>query len=297
MADSPAISVVIPCFNGAQYLGEAIQSALTQTYPPVEIIVVDDGSEDNSAEIAESFGPPVRVLRQANSGESVARNKAWELTTGDWIALLDADDRWLPEKLARQIALIDAGVVAIHTPYRTFGVSADIVDRSHIPAEVRYTPEYLSVHSFICPSSLLVRRDVKARFPTWTRYGEDKLFCLDLFREGSFRMTEQILTEVRKHPTNQSGSQAVEIEWHGTMLQWLELHASELRPAQIEQIKRGWRGRLVRAAMLAWRRGDRAEFQAYRSYIQQSGSFYRPFCRLGISHAWAGIKQALGVRR
>ena len=296
MMSSPTISVVIPCYNGAAYLGDAVESALSQTYAVSEIIVVDDGSEDDSVAIASAFGPPVRVLTQTNQGESVARNKGWELATGSWIAFLDADDRWLPEKLAQQVALIEENVVCVHTPYRTFGDSEGVVDRSQIPAVVRYTSEYLSVHSFISPASMIVRSDAKARFPTWTRFGEDKMFCLDLFREGEFRMTDTVLTEVRRHSDNQSGSHAIEIEWHKSMLQWLELHEAELFHEQIQQINRGWQGRLVRAAMLAWRRGDRAEFQTYRKYIQQFGPFYRPFCRLGISHAWGGLKHALGVR-
>jgi len=77
--------------------------------------VIDDGSSDNSAEIAAAFGPPVRVLRQPNQGESVARNRGMEEARGSWIAFLDADDLWRPRKLESQLALVDDGVVAVHT--------------------------------------------------------------------------------------------------------------------------------------------------------------------------------------
>src|SRR4051812_13046945 len=100
----PTISVVIPCYNGALYLRETLESALAQNYAPLEILVVDDGSEDDSAAIAESCGAPVRVIRQPNQGESVARNRGIDEARGDWVAFLDADDLWEPEKLERQVA-------------------------------------------------------------------------------------------------------------------------------------------------------------------------------------------------
>ncbi|MBZ5618087.1 MAG: glycosyltransferase [Acidobacteriia bacterium] len=73
---TPAFSAVIPVYNSGPYLRPAIESALAQTTPPVEIIVIDDGSTDGSAEVAESFGPPVKVLRQSNRGQGAARNAA-----------------------------------------------------------------------------------------------------------------------------------------------------------------------------------------------------------------------------
>jgi glycosyltransferase involved in cell wall biosynthesis len=88
MTGQVRISVVIPCFNGAQFLRETLESVRHQTYPAHEVIVVDDGSTDDSAAIA---GPPVRVIRQTNQGESVARNRGIDEATANWIAFLDAD--------------------------------------------------------------------------------------------------------------------------------------------------------------------------------------------------------------
>ena len=96
---SQSVTVIIPCYNGAAYLREAIDSALDQTHPPLEVIVIDDGSTDDSAAIAESYGPPVCVIRQENQGESVARNRGIDEAKGDWVAFLDADDLWKPTKL------------------------------------------------------------------------------------------------------------------------------------------------------------------------------------------------------
>jgi len=98
MAD---IAVVIPAYNAARYIAEAIESVLAQTLPPAEIIVVDDGSTDATAEVAGGF-PGVMVLRQAHRGVSAARNAAVEASRAPFIAFLDADDIWLPRKLEVQ---------------------------------------------------------------------------------------------------------------------------------------------------------------------------------------------------
>lgn len=102
------ISVVIPVHNGERYLAEAIHSVLAQAHPRTEIIVVDDGSTDNSATIALAFGPPVRLVKQANLGPAGARNAGVRQAVGDMLAFLDADDLWEPDKLARQIKALHA---------------------------------------------------------------------------------------------------------------------------------------------------------------------------------------------
>jgi glycosyltransferase involved in cell wall biosynthesis len=107
MNPQPSISVIIPVYNGERYLQEAIQSVLDQTYPVHEIIVIDDGSTDRSVEIAQQFSQ-VTLLTQANRGAAAARNLGLQSAHGELIAFLDADDRWLPEKLAIQTnALIE----------------------------------------------------------------------------------------------------------------------------------------------------------------------------------------------
>ena len=94
----PAISVVIPCRNGAEFLGEALDSVRAQTLAPLEVIVVDDRSSDASAEVARAHG--ATVLRTAEpGGTAVARNLGWRHARGELIAFLDADDRWRPRHL------------------------------------------------------------------------------------------------------------------------------------------------------------------------------------------------------
>jgi glycosyltransferase involved in cell wall biosynthesis len=97
------VSVIIPVYNCEKYLAAAIESVLTQTYQNTEIIVVDDGSTDNSAEVAKSFGSSVRYYFHHNRGLGVTRNRGMELIKGDFFAFLDADDIWLENKLIHQL--------------------------------------------------------------------------------------------------------------------------------------------------------------------------------------------------
>src|SRR5947208_1919794 len=98
---SPLVSVVIPVFNRHRYVREAIESVLAQTYPAVEVVVTDDGSTDETPDVLRSFGDRIRVITQPNAGIAAARNVAVGAARGSLIALLDSDDRWLPNKLER----------------------------------------------------------------------------------------------------------------------------------------------------------------------------------------------------
>jgi len=103
----PLVSVVIPAYNAERWVRETIASVIAQTYRPLEVLVVDDGSTDGTVAIAESFGDPVTVVRQANSGAAAARNAGIARSTGEYVALLDADDLWDPAKLAVQVGELE----------------------------------------------------------------------------------------------------------------------------------------------------------------------------------------------
>ncbi|MDP2833081.1 MAG: glycosyltransferase family A protein [Pseudomonadota bacterium] len=108
MPDSPLVSVVIPTWNSAATLPRAIDSVLAQTWARREIIVVDDGGTDASLALLADYGERVRVVSQTNGGPASARNRGLREARGQYVAFLDADDHWLPEKLERQVALLDA---------------------------------------------------------------------------------------------------------------------------------------------------------------------------------------------
>ncbi|HWL10175.1 MAG TPA: glycosyltransferase family A protein [Planctomicrobium sp.] len=111
----PKISAVIPAYNAEATIARTLESVLAQTVQPHEIIVVDDGSRDQTARIVQTFGPHVKLIQQTNSGPSAARNHGVRVATGDWIAFLDSDDAWLPEKLELQIKTLNSDVALSHT--------------------------------------------------------------------------------------------------------------------------------------------------------------------------------------
>lgn len=102
------VSVIIPVFDGEKYLAEAVESALAQTHPLVEVMVVNDGSSDSSGDIAEGFGDAITVIHQERAGNGAARNRGVEESKGQLLSFLDADDRWHREKLQREYELLEA---------------------------------------------------------------------------------------------------------------------------------------------------------------------------------------------
>ena len=136
MNDQPLVSVIIPVYNGAEFIGDAIASATTQTYRNLEIIVVDDGSRDSSLEIAKRLAASdnrIRVIAQTNGGVAKARNAAITAALGDFIAPLDADDLWLPTKIERQMTRMSADgdeCGFVYSWWATIDPAGKVLDRS-----------------------------------------------------------------------------------------------------------------------------------------------------------------------
>lgn len=141
----PLVSTIIPAYNAEAFIHKAINSALEQTHHPYEIIVVDDGSSDRTADVAARY--PVTVIRQPNGGPASARNTGIKAASGEWIALLDHDDTWMPEKTAQQLALADDGVEAVFCQKTLPG------------PDICFENLYWRNHGGN-PSSTIVRRDV-----------------------------------------------------------------------------------------------------------------------------------------
>ncbi|MBR9802985.1 glycosyltransferase family 2 protein [bacterium] len=104
MPDQPKVSILIPCHNAERWVAEAIQSALDQTHEPKEVIVVDDGSTDNSINVIKTFGARIRWQSQPNRGGNYTRNRLLEMASGEWVQFLDADDYLLPTKIENQLS-------------------------------------------------------------------------------------------------------------------------------------------------------------------------------------------------
>jgi glycosyltransferase involved in cell wall biosynthesis len=113
---------LIPCYNAGPWIAECIQSALDQTYPNKEVVVVDDGSTDNSLEVIRGFGERIRLETGPNRGGNVARNRLVKLSQGEWLEFLDADDFILPQKIEKQLTLLEAcpRLDVVYSPTRLF---------------------------------------------------------------------------------------------------------------------------------------------------------------------------------
>ncbi len=174
--------------------------------------MVDDGSTDDSARIAESYGSAVRVVRQANQGESVARNRAVDLARGQWIALLDADDVWQPRKLEIQLAAVEQAteeIVCVYSDYYEFG-DGRITQTIRRP-EYHALPDYrvqMLVDWSVHPSASLFPRALarRVRFPEDIRHGEDVVFFLSLRESGQFLRVPAALAGYRRRRGQQTSS-------------------------------------------------------------------------------------------
>lgn len=154
-ASTPAlVSVMIAVYNNAAYLGEAIESVLGQSYEPVELVVVDDGSDDGSGDVAKSYLPKVRYEFHDRRGIGASRNRALELSSGDYLAFLDADDRYLPHTVERQMATFEAhpSLDVVFASVREF-ISPELDDE----AKARLRPPAEQIAGRL-PTNMLCRR-------------------------------------------------------------------------------------------------------------------------------------------
>ena len=162
MSSRPLVSVIIPVFNGTNYLADAVESVLEQTYENVELLVVDDGSTNGTWELIQSFDDRVRGIHKKNGGVATALNRGIEAANGSYIAWLSHDDLFLPNKLQLQVAYLEeiAEACACYTDFRVIdshGMTLrDVVTPSLSRAELR---RHLFGHMFINGSTMLIDRE------------------------------------------------------------------------------------------------------------------------------------------
>ena len=201
----PLVSCVVPCFNGERYLEEALRSILDQTHRPLEVIVVDDGSTDGSADAVRRFGDLVRYHRQENRGPAGACNTGVALAIGEFVAFLEQDDLWLPHKTERQLRELAAGPAA--------GYCVAEIQNFWIP-ELAHEAERYRDHPVMRPVPGYVVQTLLARRDLFDRTGpfDESLpfaFASDWFlrlREAgdSGVLVPEVLTRRRLHERNHS---------------------------------------------------------------------------------------------
>jgi len=203
----PTVSAVVPVFNGERYIAESLRGILSQTRPPNEVVVVDDGSTDATQEELLPFRNEIRVIRQRNQGHVGAMNRLFSEARGDFVAKCDADDIWEADKLERQLEAVRTHpeVDIVVTGSRFFGMVEG--PRVSFPEagvlEPRKLARRLYRRNFVCASSPLVRRELYERLGPFdgTLACEDYDFWLRAFAAGAvFFYDPRLLVRYRVHP-------------------------------------------------------------------------------------------------
>ena len=186
MTGNATVSVVIPCFNSAATIERALRSVEHQTTKPHEILIVDDASSDNTVSIIEQYARTsslnIRVIKQSvNGGPSVARNAAWNVATSEFIAFLDADDQWHPQKLELQLSAMLASptcVMSFHD--HLFGSSEKYETLPFTPTTSQATLRNYLLRNRSATPTVMLRTALSERFTSTKRYAEDYLLWMTI---------------------------------------------------------------------------------------------------------------------
>lgn len=208
------VSVIIPFYSHLDWLYEAIESVLAQTYPIHEIILVNDGSKEDLTEFLDKYGKRIIYLKQENAGPAAARNNGIRHATGDYIAFEDSDDIWMPTKVEKQVAFMEeTGAMWCHTGFYYWWPSTNKVKRVNVSRD--YGDVFLQRHisTQIATPAIMIDRSIYAEgdffFPEGVRNGEDDQLYTKLSSVFQLGLVEEPLLKVRMRGTN-SQTHAIE---------------------------------------------------------------------------------------
>jgi GT2 family glycosyltransferase len=283
MPSQPLISVVIPAHNAESFLCTAIDSVVSQTYPLIEIIIVDDGSVDATAKLALDYQDArLIVLQKENGGAGSARNLGIEHAKGEYIAYLDADDFWMPDKLARQIQLMqeNMNIGFTSTATKVQSITGEFLNYWLCP-EVS-TSSFLET-LFLCTaavagsaSSVMVRKDLQLKvgfFDESMRGQEDTDMWLRLSAAGEYACIPEVLTVVQKRPASRS------------------THLSSMRDSMMRMMKKNRHLLPAEKRGAFWRDALAGEFCDYAKWEARSGRRAQALLRLCQAFALSPIKR------
>lgn len=207
MTHSELVSVIIPCYKQAHFLNEAIDSVLAQTHPHYEVIVVDDGSPDHTAEVVSRY-PGVYYIRQENRGVSAARNTGMKRGRGTFLVFLDADDRLLPNHFETCLKVFRERpeLALVSGDFRWFGAEGTSHRHTCSDQPDSYAA-MLRIGFIVTPSVAMVKRDVLLTiggFPEGLSSGEDRYCWLQLARSYPLQCHHELIAEYRRHPEQAS---------------------------------------------------------------------------------------------
>lgn len=206
---SQLVSVVIPCYNQARFLGQAIESVLAQTRPASQIIVVDDGSVDDTVQVARGYGS-VLCLSQPNQGQGVARNAGLAHVAGNYVVFLDSDDRLLPRAFEIALQQFSDHPQSAVVAGRCVSIGEDGVQRYTRQQSVVERDHYLNLltrNIILMPGTAMFRTDVVRAlggFKTTVSGAEDYDLYLRIARHQRIRCHDQVVAEYRQHDTSTS---------------------------------------------------------------------------------------------
>ena len=185
----PSVSVVMPAYNAEKYIEESITSVINQTYTNWELIVIDDGSKDNTAEIVKQFAEKDKritlYLNEKNMGVAKTRNRGFDMAKGEYIALLDSDDIWLPEKLEKQLKLAEeTDAEIIYCSYELISETGEKTGKDFIVSPCTDFCEMLTKCMFSCSTNIFKSEIFKNYRFSNNYYHEDYVLWLELLKNG-----------------------------------------------------------------------------------------------------------------
>ena len=205
----PTVTVLIPFYNRVQWVVEAVQSVLDQTYTDFEIILIDDGSTEDVTPLQQLADERIRYVRQANKGSAAARNVGLDLARGRYIAFLDSDDLFMPDKLEKQVTCMEQrpDVVISHTSYQQMSREGEYI--KDIQSGKFSGKVYPLIYTYFKPNiatpTVMIRRDAlddTVRFREHVHINEDVLFWVHFVKKSELIGIEEPLTKVRLHGQN-----------------------------------------------------------------------------------------------
>jgi glycosyltransferase involved in cell wall biosynthesis len=270
------VTTIIPAFNAAEYIEQAVASALSQQGVDNEVIVIDDGSNDQTWDKLKSFGDRIRTSRESNRGPATARNRGAALANSEWLAFLDADDEWLPDKLVNQLSIADEQTGLVYTDRQHFGATGRVGERQPVP-ETRPKAslfEHLLLENFITTSSVLIRKSCFEQLGGFAKEPEPcedwDLWLRYAIGNGKIAHYPKPLTRYRLHANSVSSNQKRMHVGRLTVLR-RALHLAKGRPPS---------GSIVRHALAnawacsAWNASATQRWTAIGWYLRAAS--YRP---------------------